>query len=399
MPKISARGIEMPASPIRKLVPYAEAAKKRGKKVYHLNIGQPDIHTPETALSSIHNYKEKVIEYSHSAGNESYRKGLAKYYQQKGILVDHTNILITTGGSEALLFCMLATMDPGDEMIVPEPYYTNYQGFATEAGVIVKPITSYIETGFALPDINEFEKVITSRTRAIVICNPNNPTGYLYSMEELLKLKELALKHDLFIFSDEVYREFVYDGLQHISMLQIEGLEGHTILIDSVSKRYSMCGVRTGAIVTRNKEVYDTILKFGQARLSPPSLGQLAGEAALATPDEYFHEVYQEYIQRRDFIIDALNKIEGVFVPKPRGAFYSVVKLPVKNAEDFCRWLLEDFDYHGETVMLAPANGFYTTPGLGIDEARIAYVLKIDDLRKAVKCIEEALKIYPDRKK
>jgi aspartate aminotransferase len=290
-------------------------------------------------------------------------------------------------------------MNPGDEMIVPEPYYTNYQGFAIEAGIIVKPITSYIETGFALPDIVEFEKVITSRTKAIVICNPNNPTGYLYSMEELLKLKALALKHDLFIFSDEVYREFVYDGLKHISMLQIEGLDQHTILIDSVSKRYSMCGVRTGALVTKNKEVYETALKFGQARLSPPSLGQLAGEAALETPKKYFDEVYNEYISRRDFIIDALNKIDGVFVPKPKGAFYSVVKLPVKSAEDFCQWLLEDFDYNGETVMLAPANGFYSTPGLGTDEARIAYVLKIDDLKKAVKCLEEALRVYPGRKK
>jgi aspartate aminotransferase len=397
MPKLSVRGTEMPASPIRKLVPYAEEAKKKGKKVYHLNIGQPDIRTPDEALKAIHNYKEKVIEYSHSAGIESYRKGLAKYYNNIGIDVDHTNIIITTGGSEAILFTMLATMNPGDEVVVPEPFYTNYNGFATEAGVKVVPIKSFIETGFALPEIEDFEKVINNRTKAIFICNPNNPTGYLYSMEELLKLKELALKYDLFIFSDEVYREFVYDGLKHISMLEIDGLDQHTILIDSVSKRYSMCGIRTGAVVTKNKEVYNTLLKFGQARLSPPSLGQAAGEAALEAPKQYFTEVYNEYLNRRNFIIEALNKIEGVFVPKPKGAFYSVVKLPVKDAEHFCQWLLEEFDYNGDTVMLAPANGFYATPGLGINEVRIAYVLKIEDLQKAVKCIEEALKIYPGR--
>jgi len=388
----------MPASPIRKLVPFAEAAKKKGKKVYHLNIGQPDIPTPVESLKAIQNYKEKVIEYSHSAGIESYRKGLAQYYNKNGIDVDYTQILVTTGGSESVLFAMLATMNPGDEMIVPEPFYTNYQGFAVEAGVEVKPITSSIENGFALPGIEEFEKVITPRTKAIVICNPNNPTGYLYSMEELIKLKEIALKHDLYIFADEVYREFVYDGLKHISMLQIDGLDQHTIVIDSVSKRYSMCGVRTGALITRNKEVLETVLKFGQARLSPPSLGQLAGEAALETPKTYFDEVYKEYIERRNFVIEALNQIEGVYAPKPKGAFYAVIKLPVKNAEDFCKWLLEDFDYKGETVMLAPASGFYSTPGLGMDEARIAYVLKIEDLRKAVKCLEEALKVYPGRK-
>jgi len=398
MPKLSDRGIEMPASPIRKLVPFAEEAKKKGKKVYHLNIGQPDIETPEASLKAIHNYNEKVIEYSHSAGIESYRKGLAKYYQNIGIQVDHTEIMITTGGSESILFAMLATMNPGDEMIVPEPYYTNYSGFAVEAGIKVIPITSNIENGFALPEIKDFEKVITRRTKAIIICNPNNPTGYLYSREELLKIKDLALKHDLYVFADEVYREFVYDGLKHTSVLEIEGLEQNAILVDSVSKRYSMCGVRTGALVTRNKDIYQAALKFAQARLSPPSLGQVAGEAALDTPKKYFTEVYNEYINRRDFIIDALNNIEGVFAPKPRGAFYSVIKLPVKNAEHFCQWLLQEFDYNGETVMLAPASGFYATEGLGIDEARIAYVLKIDDLKKAVKCLEEALKIYPGRK-
>jgi len=399
MPKLSSRGIKMPASPIRKLVPFAEEAKRKGKKVYHLNIGQPDISTPDTALEAINHYSDKVIEYSHSAGNESYRRGLAKYYHDLGINVDHTEIMITTGGSEAILFAFMSTMNPGDEVIVPEPYYTNYSGFAMEAGVSVVPITSTIETGFALPEIEEFEKVITERTKAIIICNPNNPTGYLYSEEELMKLRDLVLKHDLYIFADEVYREFVYDGLKHVSVLQLEGLEQHAILFDSVSKRYSMCGVRTGALVTRNKEVYQAALKYGQARLSPPSIGQVAGEAALGTPKSYFSEVYKEYINRRDFVIEELNKIEGVFAPKPKGAFYSVIKLPVESAEDFCQWLLQDFDYNGETVMLAPASGFYATEGLGKDEARIAYVLNIGDLRKAVKCLEEALKVYPGRKK
>ena len=398
MPSISQRAEQMPASPIRKLVPYAEAAKKKGKKVYHLNIGQPDIPTPELSIEAINKYNQKVIEYSHSAGNESYRKKLAIYYQNIGIQVDHNQILITTGGSEAILFAMLATMNPGDEVIVPEPYYTNYYGFAVEAGVNVVPITSTIETGFALPAIEDFEKVITERTKAIIICNPNNPTGYLYSKEELLKLRTLVLKHDLFIFADEVYREFVYDGNTHTSVLELEGLEKHAILIDSVSKRYSMCGVRTGALLTRNNEVYQTILKFGQARLSPPSLGQVAGEAAIDTPALYFKEVYNEYINRRNFVIGALNKIEGVYAPMPKGAFYTVIKLPVIDAEHFCQWLLEDFDYQNETVMLAPASGFYTTPGLGKDEARIAYVLNVDDLKKAVKCLEEALKVYPGRK-
>jgi len=397
MPKLSSRGVEMPASPIRKLVPYAEQAKKQGKKVYHLNIGQPDISTPDVSLEAIHNYEENVIEYSHSAGNESYRRGLSEYYQALDIDVDHSQIMITTGGSEAILFAFLATMNPGDEVIVPEPYYTNYSGFANEAGVNVVPITSSIENGFALPDIADFEKVISDKTKGIIICNPNNPTGYLYSKEDLLKLKELVLKHDLYIFADEVYREFVYDGLKHTSVLQIEGLEQNAVLFDSVSKRYSMCGVRTGALVTKNKEVYEAALKYGQARLSPPSLGQVAGEAALGTPKKYFDEVYQEYINRRDFVIEALNKIDGVYAPKPKGAFYAVIKLPVESAEDFCQWLLEEFEYENETVMLAPASGFYATEGLGKDEARIAYVLNIVDLRKAVKCLEEALKVYPGR--
>ncbi len=399
MPNLSERGVQMPASPIRKLVPYAEEAKKQGKKVYHLNIGQPDIKTPEVAIEAIKNYSEKVIEYSHSAGNESYRRGLASYYNSLGINISYKQVMVTTGGSEAILLAFLATMNPGDEVIVPEPYYTNYSGFANEAGVKVVPITSRIEDGFALPGIADFEKKITKNTKAIIICNPNNPTGYLYSKEELLQLKELAIKHDLYIFADEVYREFVYDGLTHTSVLEIEGLEQHAVLFDSVSKRYSMCGVRTGALVTRNKELFETVLKYGQARLSPPSLGQHAGEAALGTSKQYFSEVYNEYIHRRNCVIESLNKIEGVYAPKPKGAFYSVIKLPVEDAEHFCMWLLKDFDYKGETVMLAPAAGFYATEGLGKDEARIAYVLNIGELKKAVKCLEEALKVYPHKKK
>lgn len=397
MPKLSTRADKMPASPIRKLIPYAEAAKRKGKKVYHLNIGQPDIHSPRESLNAIHSYKEKVIKYSHSAGNESYRKGLAKYYQGLGINVDHNEIMITTGGSEAIVFAMLACMNPGDEIIVPEPYYTNYSGFANQAGVEVVPITSKIEDGFALPPISKFENAITDKTKTIIICNPNNPTGYLYTKEELYQLKELVLKYDLYIFADEVYREFVYDGHEHFSVLKIEGLEQNVVLFDSVSKRYSMCGVRTGALVTKNKDVYETAVKYGQARLSPPSLGQLAGEAALETPKAYFDGVYKEYIKRRNFVIEELNKIEGVFTPMPKGAFYSIIRLPVNDAEDFCQWLLEDFDYQNETVMLAPASGFYATEGLGKNEARIAYVLKIEDLGKAVKIIKEALKVYPGR--
>ena len=397
MPKISNRGIEMPASPIRKLVPYAEEAKKKGRKVYHLNIGQPDISTPQVALDAIKNYNENVIEYSHSAGNESYRRKMSQYYKDLGININYDEIIITTGGSEAIIFAMVACMNEGDEIIVPEPYYTNYSGFANQSGVKVVPITSKIEDGFALPPIAEFEKVITDKTKAIIICNPNNPTGYLYSKEELYQLKDLVLKHDLYIFADEVYREFVYDGEEHFSVLKIEGIEQNVILFDSVSKRYSMCGVRGGALVTKNKQVYDTAMKYAQARLSPPSIAQVAGEAALDTPKEYFDNVYKEYIERRNFVVGALNKIDGVFAPMPKGAFYSIIKLPVVDAEDFCIWLLKEFDYNNETVMLAPANGFYATEGLGKDEARIAYVLNINDLEKAVKCIEEALKVYPGR--
>lgn len=397
MPNISQRGLKMPASPIRKLVPFAEAAKKRGIKVYHLNIGQPDIKTPEVAIETIRNYDGKVIEYSHSAGNESYRKALAAAYTSQGIKVDENQILITTGGSEAIMFAMFSCMNPGDEIIIPEPFYTNYNAFAQTAGVVVKPITSSIRDGFALPAISEFEKAITPHTKAIMVCNPNNPTGYLYSVDELKQLRELVLKHDLYLIADEVYREFCYGGNEHYSVMKLEGLENHAIMVDSVSKRYSECGVRIGALVTRNKEILQAALKYAQARLSPPSLGQVVGEASLKTPASYFTEVYDEYIARRDFVIDELNKIPGVFAPKPKGAFYAIISLPVDDSDKFCQWLLEEFSYEKQTVMLAPASGFYATPGLGKHEARIAYVLKIEDLRNAVKCLAEALKVYPGR--
>ncbi len=397
MPKISQRGQKMPASPIRKLVPFAEAAKKRGIKVYHLNIGQPDIKTPEVAIEAIHHYDGKVIEYSHSAGNESYRKALAENYRKQGIDVDHNQILITTGGSEAILFAMFSCLNPGEEIIIPEPFYTNYNAFAQTAGVIVKPITSDIKNGFALPPISEFENSISPATRAIMVCNPNNPTGYLYSKDELMQLRDLVLKHDLYLFADEVYREFCYDGEEHFSVMKLEGIDENIVMVDSVSKRYSECGVRIGALVSRNKGLVNTALKYAQARLSPPSLGQVVGEASLLTPHEYFTEVYDEYIARRDFVIDELNKIPGVFAPKPKGAFYAIISLPVDDSDKFCQWLLEDFNYNNQTVMLAPASGFYATPGLGKTEARIAYVLKIEDLRNAVQCLAEALLVYPGR--
>jgi len=387
----------MPASPIRKLVPYAEEAKKKGRKVYHLNIGQPDIPTPDAALEAVKNTDIKVIEYTHSAGNESYRKKLARYYQQQGIDIDHTQMLITTGGSEAVLFAFNTCLNEGDEVIVPEPFYANYNGFATTAGVKVKPVTSSIEHNFALPSIEQFEEMITERTKGIIICNPNNPTGYLYSEEEMQKLKTLVKRHDLFLFSDEVYREFCYDGHTHISAMHLEGIENNVILMDSVSKRYSMCGVRIGALISRNQEVIDNAMKFAQARLCPPALGQIASEAALDTPKEYFDEVYNEYIERRDYMVEALNSMEGVYSPKPKGAFYTVVKLPVDDAEKFAQWMLSDFEYENQSVMIAPAAGFYSTPGLGRDEARIAYVLNIEDLKKAMKTLEEALKAYPGR--
>lgn len=395
MPQISERGTLMPASPIRKLVPFAEAAKKKGIKVYHLNIGQPDIQTPEVALQAIRNYEQKVIEYSHSAGNESYRRKLADYYTKIGINVDCNDIIITTGGSEAISFALKVCLNPGDEVIIPQPFYTNYNAFALDAGVTIIPINSDIKSGFALPAISEFEKSITPKTKAIMVCNPNNPTGYLYSKEELLALREIVLKYNLFLFADEVYREFCYDGIKHFSVMQLEGLEQHAVLLDSVSKRYSECGVRIGALVSKNKQIISASLKYAQSRLSPPSLGQVIGEASLDTPKEYFKEVYDEYIARRNFVIEALNRIPGVFAPMPKGAFYSVISLPVEDADHFCQWLLEDFNYNMQTVMLAPASGFYAEKGLGKNEARIAYVLKLDDLHNAVRCLEEALKVYP----
>ncbi len=387
----------MPASPIRKLVPFAEEAKSKGKKVYHLNIGQPDIKTPEVALNAIRNLKEEVIEYSHSAGIESYRRKLAAHYQEININVDHTEILVTTGGSEAISFALMSTINPGEEVICPEPFYANYNGFSTAAGVKVAPITSTIDTGFALPDIEEFEKVITPKTRGIIICNPNNPTGYLYSEAEMRRLGEIVKKHDLYLFSDEVYREFCYDDKAHFSAMYLEGLEEHVIMMDSVSKRYSMCGARIGTLVTKNRAVLDTALKFAQARLSPPSFGQFAGEAALDTPKSYFDEVYHEYIARRDFMVEALNNIPGVKCPSPGGAFYTVVHLPVDDADQFSEWILRDFEYENQTVMMAPASGFYSTPGLGKQEVRIAYVLKKEDLAKAMETLEAALKAYPGR--
>ena len=397
MPTISDKGHKMPASPIRKLVPFAEEAKKKGRKVYHLNIGQPDIKTPDLALNAVRNMPDQVIEYSHSAGNESYRRKLAAFYQNIGIKVDHTEILITTGGSEAVSFALMSTINPGDEVIVPEPFYANYNGFSLAAGINVLPITSSIENGFALPPIEEFEKVITPKTKGIIICNPNNPTGYLYSKEELETLGKIVKKYDLYLFSDEVYREFCYDGAEHFSAMNLKGLEENVIMVDSVSKRYSMCGVRVGALITKNRAVLNTALKFAQARLSPPSYGQVAGEAALDTPDSYFKDVYKEYIARRDFMVDALNKMPGVKCPKPKGAFYTVVHLPVDDADIFAEWILSNFEYKNQTVMMAPASGFYSTPGLGKQEVRIAYVLKIEDLKHAMETLAEALKAYPGK--
>ncbi len=397
MPKISQKAVDMPASPIRKLVPYAEKAKKAGKIVYHLNIGQPDIETPQVALDAIRNFDQKVIEYSHSAGFESYRNKLAATYQKGGLPVNPEDIIITTGGSEALIFGFMSCCNPGDEVIIPEPFYANYNGFAVTAGLTVVPVTATIETGFALPPVSEIEAKITPKTKAIVICNPGNPTGYLYSKEELEQLRDIVKKHDLFLFADEVYREFCYDGAQPFSVLNLEGIEENVIMIDSVSKRYSMCGARIGAMVSKNKEVMTAALKFGQARLSPPTVDQIASEAALETPQSYFDNVVSEYVERRNIMVDGLNAIPGVFCPKPSGAFYCVAKFPVDDAEKFCQWLLEDFEYNGQTVMMAPANGFYSSPGAGKQEARIAYVLNKESLKNAVKCLEEALKVYPGR--
>ena len=395
MPRISNKGISMPESPIRKLVPFAEKAKKEGKKVYHLNIGQPDIRTPEVALEAIHNFSDKVVEYSHSAGFESYRIGLAKYYQNLGIDIVHEDLMVTTGGSEALLFALNSCLDAGDEIIIPEPFYANYNGFSISSGVTVKPITTSINDGFTLPLIEEFEKLITPNTKAILICNPGNPTGYLYSKEELERLRDVVVKHDLFLISDEVYREFVYDGNDHHSVLSIEGLDENTIVIDSTSKRYSMCGIRAGCVVSKNKTVISTALKFAQARLSPPPFGQIAGEAALKTESSYFEKVSAEYVSRRDVLIEGLNAIEGVICPKPKGAFYAIAQLPVDDADKFAQWLLEDFDLDGETIMVAPASGFYSTPNIGINQVRIAYVLNKESLQTSIKILEAALKVYP----
>ncbi len=384
----------MPPSPIRKLVPYAEAAKKKGIKVYHLNIGQPDIETPPQILDAVKNADFKVLEYSHSAGNESYRKKLVEYYKKAGIEVDFDNIIITTGGSEAILFGFMSCLDGGDEVIIPEPFYANYNGFAVEANVVVKPITSVIETGFALPPIEDFEKAITSKTKAIVICNPNNPTGYLYSRQEMEILKSIIIKHNLYLFADEAYREFCYEGT-HFSALQLQGVDDHVILMDTISKRYSACGGRIGALVTKNKNVIQTVLKFAQARLSPPSYAQILGEAAVDLPANYFEKTKAEYKLRRDTIVKRLNDIPGVFCPNPGGAFYAIAKLPIDDADIFCQWLLEDFSYNNRTIMLAPATGFYGTPGQGKNEVRLAYVLNAASINFAMDCLEKALEQYP----
>lgn len=386
----------MPESPIRKLVPYSEAAKKKGRKVYHLNIGQPDIKTPEIAIEKIKNLDLGVIEYSHSAGNESYRKKLSTYYKGIGIDLNADEMIVTTGGSEAILFALMTCLNPGDEVITTEPFYANYLGFATAAGAVIKTITSKIEDGFSLPPVEEFEKAITDKTKAILICNPNNPTGYLYTEQELLALRDIVKQHDLYLISDEVYREFCYDGKKHFSTMNLEGIEQNVILIDSISKRYSACGARIGIIASKNKEVMSTALKFAQARLSPPSLGQILGEASLDTPHAYFEEVIDEYVQRRDLVVKEINMMPGAFCPKPSGAFYVIARLPIDDSDKFCRWILEDFEFENQTVMLAPATGFYAS-GLGKDEVRIGYVLKLDDLAKAMKCLAEALKVYPGK--
>ena len=397
MPKISVKGTMMPSSPIRKLVPFSEEAKKRGVKVYHLNIGQPDIATPEIALNAIRNFDQKVVEYSHSAGILSYRKKLAEYYKSKDINITCEDIIVCTGGSEAILFAMQTCMDAGDEIIIPEPFYANYNGFAVSSNVSVKPIMSEIRSGFALPPMDEFEKAITPKTKAIMVCNPNNPTGYLYSRKELEQLRDIVKKHDLYLFADEVYREFCYDGREHYSVMQLKGIEENTVLMDSVSKRYSACGFRIGALISKNKEVMRTAMKFAQARLSPPTFGQVAAEAAIDTPQSYFTEVLHEYHQRRDIVVQSINKIKGAFCPNPSGAFYAVAQLPIDNSDRFCQWLLEGFQHNGETVMLAPATGFYSTPGAGTNEVRISYVLKVEDLKQSMICLEEALKVYPGR--
>lgn len=386
----------MPASPIRKLVPYAEAAKKKGIRVYHLNIGQPDIETPKMVLDAVRHSDFKILEYSHSAGNESYRKKLVQYYHKVGVEVDYTQIIVTTGGSEAISFGFMACLDPGDEVIIPEPFYANYNGFAVAAGVQVVPITAQIETGFALPPMEAFEQAITPRTKGIVICNPNNPTGYLYSREEMETLKNIVQKHGLYLFSDEAYREFCYEG-SHFSAMQLQGVNDNVVLMDTISKRYSACGGRIGALVTRNQQLLDTVMKFAQARLSPPGFAQIAGEAAVDLPDDYFNETKAVYKERRDTLVKRLNAIPGVFCPNPGGAFYAMAKLPIDDADKFCQWLLESFEYQQQTLMLAPATGFYGTPGLGTQEVRLAYVLNTEAIHAAMDCLEKALEVYPGR--
>lgn len=397
MLQISEKGKNVPASPIRKLVPYADLAKAKGIKVYHLNIGQPDIATPAIALQTMRQTSLEVIEYTASGGNPSLRKKLSGYYINQGISICEDDILITTGGSEAILFAFMSTLNEGDEIIIPEPFYANYTAFAIMAGAKIKTVTARIEENFALPPISEFEKLITPKTKGIVIVNPNNPTGYLYSQKELEELANIVKKYNLYLYSDEVYSRYCYDGLEHFSVMNLKGIEQNTILFDSMSKRYSECGIRVGAIITRNKEILSTSLKFGMARLCPPALGQIIAEASLDTPDEYFKSVHEEYTRRRDFMVDALNRIPGVVCPMPKGAFYSIVRLPVDDTDKFSQWLLEDFSYQGQTVMLAPASGFYHTPGLGKNEVRIAYVLNIGDLEKAMEVLAMALKAYPGR--
>lgn len=397
MPSISKKGLSMPESPIRKLVPFAEAAAKKGKKIYQLNIGQPDIKTPEIAMQAVRDHSIEVLSYSHSAGFVSYREKLAKYYERNDIHVTAEDIIVTTGGSEALLFAMGTITDPGDEVIIPEPFYANYNGFATSSGVTIVPIKSSIENNFALPPISEFEKLITENTKAILLCNPGNPTGYLYTKEEVQQIADLAIKHDLFVVADEVYREFTYDGVKHNSIMSIPELANNAIMVDSVSKRFSMCGARIGCLVSKNKEVITTAMKFAQARLSPPTLAQIASEAALDTPQEYFEEVNEEYTLRRNILVEGLEKIKGVKVAKPKGAFYCIAELPIKSADDFAQWLLEDFEFEGETIMVAPAAGFYSTPNTGLNQVRIAYVLKRENLERALQILEVAIKQYTSK--
>ena len=399
MPEISVRGLEMPESPIRKLAPLAAAAKERGTKVYHLNIGQPDLPTPQCGLDALKNIDRKILEYSPSQGNLSYRKKLCDFYKKFNINVTPDDIIITSGGSEAVLFSFMSCLNPGDEIIIPEPAYANYMAFAISAGAKIKTIATSIEEGFALPKVEQFEKLINERTRAIMICNPNNPTGYLYTRREMNQIRDLVKKYDLYLFSDEVYREYIYTGSPYISAMHLQGIENNTILIDSVSKRYSECGIRIGALITKNEEIRKAVMKFCQARLSPPLIGQIVAEASLDAPQSYYRDVYDEYVERRKCLIDGLNRIPGVYSPIPMGAFYTVAKLPVDDSDKFCRWCLEEFCYEGETVMMAPASGFYTTPGAGRNQVRIAYVLKREDLQRALFILQKALEAYPGRTK